>query len=160
MSPDLDNKLCADFPELFRNRHADMRTTAMVWGFNCGDGWEVLIRALAEQLTFLTKVSGVRFIAFQVKEKFGTLRFYYETECNENPPDAGIAMSLAGAAEAAAENRSAHTCEQCGAHGRTRNSGWVRTLCAQHAYEQGYPIHGWEAEAIGVTDHVPQKDTE
>ena len=50
MSPELDKKLCEDFPELFRDRHGDMRTTAMCWGFSCGDGWEPLIRSLCETL--------------------------------------------------------------------------------------------------------------
>jgi len=46
----LDQKLCEDFPEIFKNRRGDMRVTAMCWGFECGDGWEPLIRATCDQI--------------------------------------------------------------------------------------------------------------
>jgi len=39
MKTELDEKLCAYYPLFFRNRHGDMRTTAMCWGFDCRDGW-------------------------------------------------------------------------------------------------------------------------
>lgn len=50
MNKDLDEALCRDFPEIFRNRHGNMATTAMCWGFSCGEGWEPLIRATCERL--------------------------------------------------------------------------------------------------------------
>jgi hypothetical protein len=50
MDRQLDEALCKDFPEIFRNRNGDMRTTAMCWGFECGSGWEPLIRATCERL--------------------------------------------------------------------------------------------------------------
>jgi len=31
---------------MFRNRYGDMRTTAMCWGFSCGDGWFDIINNL------------------------------------------------------------------------------------------------------------------
>lgn len=51
MRQELDEKLCAEFPLIFKNRHGDMRETAMCWGFACGDGWYPLIRCLCLQLT-------------------------------------------------------------------------------------------------------------
>jgi hypothetical protein len=65
-------------------------------------------------------------VATQVKEKFGTLRFYYvggDDYCD------GV-MSLA-------DNMSAVTCERCGKPGKTRNKGWVATLCDEHAIAEG-----------------------
>jgi len=50
MSPDLDKKLCEDFPEIFKNRYGDERSTAMCWGFDVGDGWYGIIRFLCQQL--------------------------------------------------------------------------------------------------------------
>lgn len=61
-------------------------------------------------------------IANQVKEKFGTLRFY----CDGADEQIRGMISMA-------EYMSAITCEECGSPGQTRNEGWVRTLCDKHA---------------------------
>jgi len=58
----------------------------------------------------------------QVKEKFGTLRFYYYG--GDEKIDGMVRM---------AESMSALTCEECGAPGKSRSGGWVRTLCDTHA---------------------------
>ena len=50
MRKDLDEALCRDFPLLFGDRKRPMDQTAMCWGFQCGDGWEPLIRRLSEKL--------------------------------------------------------------------------------------------------------------
>ena len=63
--------------------------------------------------------------AQQVKEKFGTLRFY-TTVANERQ-DAAIAF---------AESLSGHICEVCGDRGRRRSTGWIQTLCNTH-----YELH-------------------
>jgi hypothetical protein len=66
-------------------------------------------------------------VATQIKEKFGTLRFYYfggDDYCH------GV--------ESMAESMSAVTCEVCGSSGKLRNGGWIRTLCDEHAKEAGY----------------------
>lgn len=68
-------------------------------------------------------------IAVQIKEKFGTLRFYYD---GGDEYCRGI--------EAMAESMSARTCETCGTPGKLRHGGWVRTLCDQHAEEMGYDL--------------------
>ena len=46
MRPELDEALCAKYPEIFRDRHKPMTETAMCWGFACGDGWYPLIDTL------------------------------------------------------------------------------------------------------------------
>jgi hypothetical protein len=61
-------------------------------------------------------------VATQVKEKFGTLRFYY------NGGD-GVVRGI----ERMAESMSAVTCETCGAPGKSRSGGWIQTLCDTHA---------------------------
>lgn len=66
-------------------------------------------------------------VAMQVKEKFGTLRFYYS---GGDDVVSGI--------ERMADSMSAVMCEECGAPGRSRRGGWIRTLCDVHAEEQGY----------------------
>ena len=62
--------------------------------------------------------------AVQVKEKFGTLRFYYQ-----GGDDAIRAMVNM------AESMSARTCEKCGAPGKVRQGGWIHTYCDQHEDE-------------------------
>jgi len=58
----------------------------------------------------------------QVKEKFGTLRFYYSG--GDDYVDGVVRM---------AEAISAVTCEECGSPGEQRSDGWIRTLCNTHA---------------------------
>ncbi len=133
MRKELDEALCAKYPEIFRDRNGDMRTTAMCWGFDCGDGWYNIIDgvcALVENHNSNQKLNNlptVEFVATQVKEKYGTLRFYYYG--GDDYIDGVVAM---------AEYLSGVTCETCGAPGKTRDGGWVRTLCDEHAKEQDY----------------------
>jgi len=54
----------------------------------------------------------------QVKEKFGTLRFYYSG--GDDITDGMVRM---------AESMSGVTCEECGNVGERRGGGWVHTYC-------------------------------
>lgn len=65
-------------------------------------------------------------IITQIKEKFGTLRFYYEGDVGEE------VIYYVDFAEA----MSACTCEVCGAVGEKRNNGWVKVLCNIHNKER------------------------
>ena len=57
-------------------------------------------------------------VATQVKEKFGTLRFYYNG--GDDYIDGAVSM---------AEAMSAVTCETCAEPGEVRPGGWIKTLC-------------------------------
>jgi hypothetical protein len=73
-------------------------------------------------------------VAIQVKEKFGTLRFYYSG-----------GDDVVNGIERMAESMSAVMCETCGAPGRSRRGGWIQTLCDAHAEEAGKTeIIEWE----------------
>jgi len=119
MKQELDDKLVADFPNLYQQRHWSMQETCMCWGFP-GDGWEPLIRRLSEKLEPL----GI--VAVQVKEKFGTLRFHTEW------PDERFADGerVADKAIQLAMKESSMTCEECGQPGELDERAWMRTLCA------------------------------
>ena len=54
----------------------------------------------------------------QVKEKFGTLRFYYSGGDDYIDGMVSLAESLTGV-----------TCEECGNPGERKGGGWVRTMC-------------------------------
>ncbi len=128
MNTELDAALCRDFPLLYSQRRGRMDETCMCWGFSCGDGWEPIIRRLSEKLEPLIAAlpdSEERPTAMQVKEKFGTLRFYLWSETNE----------MTNAIQAA-EDESAATCESCGSPGTLRSGGWLQTLCDGCAHSE------------------------
>lgn len=66
MNKTLDEALVRDFPEIFKDRHGNVQTTAMCWGFECGDGWEPLIRAGCDQL--MQRLSSLRSGAATIKK--------------------------------------------------------------------------------------------
>lgn len=67
--------------------------------------------------------------ALQVKEKFGSLRFYMTSNTDEI--DDLIDK---------AEEKSYKTCEECGCPGKLRNGGWMTTLCDSCAKKKGYDL--------------------
>jgi hypothetical protein len=127
MRKELEEKLVKRFPTWF-NGDGDVRHTLMSFGFQCGDGWFNILWRLCANLeplaTELEKETGKRFEVLQVKEKFGTLRFYVNH--HSDPMDERIAE---------AQEESSHTCEVCGQPGTRRETGgWVQTVCAEHAH--------------------------
>ena len=69
-------------------------------------------------------------VAKQIKEKFGTLRFYYD----------GGDEFIRGL-DYMATSMSSVVCEVCGNPGKSRSTKkqrWVLVLCDKHAEEQGY----------------------
>ena len=75
----------------------------------------------------------------QVKEKFGTLRFYYS----------GGDDYISGLVSMA-ESMSAITCETCGNPGTRTGGGWIKTACKEHGgqdfeeSEEDYLKQGYE----------------
>ena len=64
-------------------------------------------------------------VVHQIKEKFGTLRFYVEG--GDDYTNGAISM---------AEQMSSLMCETCGAPGERRHGGWIRVLCDEHETER------------------------
>lgn len=79
-----------------------------------GPGWIPILDILAESLIALGWDRSVS----QIKEKFGTLRFY----ANNTTEQMDYLIHDA-------ELASAETCEFCGKTGRLRRGGWIKTLC-------------------------------
>lgn len=50
MKQELDTALCEKYPKIFRDRYASMMTTAMCWGFECGEGWYSIIDHLCSNI--------------------------------------------------------------------------------------------------------------
>ena len=57
----------------------------------------------------------------QVKEKYGTLRFYVHNSTDRVASLIDFAELMSGC-----------TCEVCGKPGKTGGNGWIRTLCIDH----------------------------
>jgi len=97
--------------------------------FECGDGWYDLLYDLSKGIQKLIDEGkeSPNFTVYQVKEKYGTLRFYtggYSTTELEDLIDK-------------AEERSAETCEQCGKPGKLLiEKGWHSTVCETCCQEQ------------------------
>ena len=116
MTPELQERIFATAPTLYQRRKLSPQVTCMCWGIEPGDGWFDIIMDLSRTLEPYAISDGVR--AEQVKEKFGTLRFYVNNYID--PVEALIE---------AAEDASARTCEECGRPGTLRQGGWWLTLC-------------------------------
>jgi len=91
------------------------------WGNDVEPGWKHLVEPLVSEC----KKRGVKIA--QVKEKFGTLRFY--TYGHEDEELSKLIRE--------AEKKSAVTCEFCGKPGTLDDSGgWWKTTCPDHTYEK------------------------
>ena len=125
MKQELDTLLCERYPKLMVNRNKPMQETCMCWGFDCGDGWfnilDQLMGNIQHHIDWKNKKEEVvaQVTLDQVKEKFGTLRFYYTG--GDDVIDGMVRM---------AESMSGVTCEECSAPAKTHGSGWICTICA------------------------------
>ena len=157
---EFDVFMVAKFPKIFAERHLSCRETCMCWGFDgIGPGWRKLLHDLCTKLQWLYELTGVCARADQVKQKFGTLRFYYtETGSRRRTlkrtmyaagrwlfkrvginipayPDKLVSATIQDLVSLA-ESRSGWTCEVCGDLARTSGNGWVETLCPKHTAER------------------------
>ena len=124
MKVELQNELFEKYPKIFRQKDLSMQHTCMCWGITCGDGWYNIIDVLCSQIQNhleynVAKNDGAITVeATQVKEKYGSLCFYY------NGGDEFI-RGLCWMAE----GLSSRTCEECGSPGTQNDGGWINTLC-------------------------------
>lgn len=110
------------FPKIFSGSYG---------GFAAGAGWWPIIEALCWNIQnhidwqndYGTGAEQV--VVEQIKEKFGGLQFYYRG--GDQYVDGLVQM---------ADNWAVRTCERCGAVGKQRAGGWVKTLCDQHEQER------------------------
>jgi hypothetical protein len=116
----LTSTLFTKYPKLFVQKDLDMTKTCMCWGIECGDGWFELIDKVCNDIqTYIDENKLQQAEAVQVKEKFGTLRFYLHgsDEYIEN-------------LVAEAEIKSGTICEICGAPAETKQiNSYLSTLC-------------------------------
>lgn len=93
----------------------------------CGDGWEGLLAPI------IAEADRVGVELSQVKEKYGTLRVYF------NFTPATSEVDILEELIDQAEHESQRTCEMCGKPGHLMvKGGWYKTVCADDALSLGY----------------------
>lgn len=106
--------------------------------FEFHDGWTDLIYELGKDITELCELTNCELpMIQQIKEKFGTLRFYYNTLNSQYPK---IVEKSISALVRQAESKSTNVCEICGKYGETRTNGIVFTSCDEHKLENSMTI--------------------
>lgn len=142
MTEELENKLYAKYPKIFANKDKSMNETCMCWGIECCDGWYWLLDNLCGSIQWRIdnphwtkegrkEVSQVT--ADQVKEKFGTLRFYYSGGNEDIRSIVSFAEKLSG-----------NICEICGSTKHVGSTkGWLTTIC-KDCIDKTEDKRGWE----------------
>jgi hypothetical protein len=126
------------FPKMFAEPYG---------GFCVGKGWwpilETLCANIQSHIDWRVKqgqdVAQVE--VEQIKEKFGGLRFYYSGGDDEISGMVRMAEAWADIA-----------CEECGAAGKRRSGGWIRTLCDTHEAEHQERKRNQEMKASGFEE--------
>jgi len=120
MKKEFEQKLFTECPNLF----SDRSKTLMRFGFPNGDGWFDLIYKASKKIEAIVSQMPIEernnYRAFQIKEKFGSLRFYMSTQNEEID---NIIREV--------EQESIKTCQQCGKSGEfVTINGWRQVLCS------------------------------
>jgi hypothetical protein len=99
------------------------------YGLECGDGWKNIVDETHEKLKYIDPDYKV----FQIKEKFGGLRYYFDSSLEYG----SIAHKIMHDVVMAAEHEASRTCEICGtnkskAEVETRiDNYWYYTYCKE-----------------------------
>jgi hypothetical protein len=110
------------YPKMFSGKYG---------GIAVGKGWfgilTQLCQSIQSHIDWKNRDSEVipQVVVEQVKEKFGSLRFYYQGGDDYIHGLTSMAESMSGI-----------TCEECGAPGETGGNGWITTLCETHRLER------------------------
>lgn len=153
MKDELENKLAEAFPFMRCNETLGeqfskgyIKDLYSAFGCECDDGWYDLLYDLCGEITEVYKKYSqpVDIVVDQIKEKYGTLRFYYHYKGSEDVPTAldylgGVIRFTPIGNELRHEiaqivmkyeKKSATVCEKCGKAGTLRDDlQWIQTLC-------------------------------
>ena len=131
-------QLMHEFPRLFKGEQPANSYLS--------PGWVALVRELLRDIDAMIG-DEQDFRILQLKEKFGTLRFYYQLDGRKTinadlflpegtkriqipPHDVDELFVKLRERVARAEADSAHICERCGAPGVLERTGWWKVRCA------------------------------
>jgi hypothetical protein len=122
---EFSKRMEATYPKMFAEPYG---------GFAVNAGWWPIIESLCANIQSHTdwwnknretRPVVEQVVVEQIKEKFGGLRFYY---VGGDDTIAGMVRMAEAWADVA--------CEECGAFGKRRSGGWIRTLCDHHEAER------------------------
>ena len=156
MRKELDEKLCENYPLIFRDRNGDMSKTCMVWGFECRDGWFNILDAMCLNIqNHIENVEDQIKWAHKWNDRVNDPNHEWTAfvERKERPIPEPVEQVVATQVKEKfgglrfyynggddhilgivnmAESMSYRTCEECGAPAKSNNEGWIRTLCEEH----------------------------
>ena len=125
MRDELELKLSQKYPKILNRENVNGRYPYALFGIEAPSGWyDILDDALGKitqhlEDTPLIEGKEHQFTVFQIKEKFGGLRFYVEGSDD-------VINNIINNAEL----RSDVTCQSCGKPGKGRTDRrWISTLC-------------------------------
>ena len=157
MKDELELKLQEDYPFMKQNRVNGEKNSYIRFGCECSSGWYRLINNLCQEISekYAEYQLPVDIVVLQVKQKFATLRFYYEYEdapCklqaldfiggssvrfepekSEEEPKRSLRKEIREIVRKY-EKKSASVCEICGvdnAERRNMSRYYVRTVCGK-----------------------------
>jgi len=136
MSPEKERELYAKYPRIFKQKNLSVTKSCMGWGITCGDGWYHLVDRICQKIEELysqlpDKYKDEYFLtASQVKQKFGGLRFYIDSDCHQLPKPPQLDTLYRFIDEI--DEESMQTCEECGAPGKRVGRYWLAALCDKH----------------------------
>ena len=173
MKAELEQKLTEKYPGLFRDKHKSPKETLICFGCECGDGWFDILDNLCGYITHLQKSSSYGLslkdeadykndkgfdgwfhcpdvVFMQIKEKYGTLRVYWNFAEIENYEEIKSKLKKPeqldeyidkyyNKIESAidfCEYLSSKTCEVTGKPGKLYSKGWCVTLCKEEAIKR------------------------
>jgi hypothetical protein len=118
MKAELEQKIVDIAPYLFRYEGWDnVQESCLIFGIECSDGWYDIIADLVLNISKVDLEKRIK--VYQIKEKFGSLRFY--TNCEYDDKITKLIVE--------AENKSAVTCEACGKPSKIRGATYHLSLC-------------------------------
>jgi len=118
MDERLENYLKENYPDIIPEK----------FHFECGDGWFLILNGAFREMMSIKSSPRFKDAAYpevmQIKEKFGTMRFYIAPL--DGPKEFYDRIYTV---VSMAETLSCRTCESCGRAGFTRQAGWSMVRC-------------------------------
>jgi hypothetical protein len=141
MSPEKAKALQDKYPKIFGT--SDPSEPYTTYGIECGDGWydllDVLCRNIQHHVNWkIERIpeeerEGFQVVATQIKQKFSTLRFYYN---GGDDYTSGLIQM--------AESMSGMICEDCGDKATVKTKGWITNICNSCHIKGKFKSQGFE----------------
>lgn len=161
MKKEIEIELVKKYPKILRDHGGDPMQTCMAWGIETDDGWYELLDKCMEKLQYFCDLctkngNPIQVVAHQIKEKYGTLSFYYGGEGGTK-----IDWDIIDDIISETERCSAQTCEESGKHGYIcSKGGWYKTLSYEEARKLGYKACDPGTEEYWVSKDVKKQNVE